>query len=105
MAKYFSPKRTDETIALTFDFKNVIASSETIVDANWLVEVVDGVDNTPNSTMVIGSEGISGTQVTQLIGSGVDGVVYRMVCKIITDAGPQTIAGIGLLVIDNEKNE
>lgn len=104
MAKYFSPKRPTERLALTFDFKNVLGSSETISTAAWSMEVIEGTDPDPTTTMVYGAAAISDTKVTQLIDSGVDDVLYRVVCKITTSAD-QVIEGIALLQIEEEKSE
>jgi hypothetical protein len=101
MAKdYFSPKRTGETIALTFDFVNVLGSTETISAAAWSVEVVEGTDASPSS-MIQGAESISGTKVTQLITGGINKVVYRMVCQADTSIG-QEIQGTALLEVNDD---
>jgi hypothetical protein len=97
---YFSPKRTGETIALTFDFVNVLGSTETISSATWSVEVVEGVDASP-SNMIQGSETVIATKVSQLITGGIDGVVYRMVCQADTSTG-QEIQGTALLAVKDD---
>lgn len=101
MAKdYFSPKRTGETIALTFDFVNVLGSTETISSAVWSVEVVEGTDASPGD-MISGSETVASTKVTQLITDGVNRVVYRMVCQANTSMG-QEIQGTALLEVNDD---
>lgn len=97
--KYFSPKRPGESVMLTFDFSNVLGSSETISSSTWTVEVREGEDADPTTTMVVGAPSTSGALVSHLIGSGIDETVYAIVCKINTSLS-QEIHGVGLLKID-----
>lgn len=99
MVQYFSSKRVGETITLTFNFSRLLGTGETINSATWSIEVVDGVDASPSS-MISGSESISGSKVSQLVTGGVHDVVYRMVCAVTTSTG-QIIHGTGLLKVDN----
>lgn len=98
-SKYFSPKRVGETISLTFDYVQALASGETISTSNWSVEVVEGVDGNP-SAMLAGAPGINGTKVSHLIQGGIDGVLYCIIGSVDTSLG-QTIEGTGLLEVND----
>lgn len=104
MANFFSPKRTGETISLTFDFKKVLATGETISSAVWTVEVEEGTDASP-SAMKSGSSTIDSTskKITQLITGGVDGNTYKMIAQATTSAS-QIIEGVALLEISDARN-
>jgi hypothetical protein len=60
-----------------------LAAGEAIQSAVVTVEVLSGVDPTPAS-MVLGGASINGTQVMQLLGGGVAGVYYRILCTATT---------------------
>jgi hypothetical protein len=102
--KYFGPKRPGETITLGFNFVNVLASGETIDDSTWTVELREGTDSDPTTTMVIESPIISGTRVSHLIGSGIDENIYAIVCEIDTSLS-QKIHGVGLLKVDLNRRD
>ena len=102
MANYFSLKRTGETITLTFDFKKLVGTGETISSAEWQVEVVEGVDAAPGD-MESGAPSISGLLVSQLITGGVVGNTYRMICRATTSAN-QIIDGTALLEVADDKD-
>lgn len=98
----FSYKRTGETITLSFDFRKLLGSGETINSALWTCELVEGTDPSPSS-MVSGNASISGTKVSQLITGGVDGNMYRMICTINTSTS-QIVQGTALLEVNNGKD-
>lgn len=95
----FSNKQTDETVVLTFDFKNVLATGETIQNATWSVTVYKGTDASPENILT-GSPGISGNKVNHTVTAGVNGVTYEIKCQITTSAN-QVIDGIGKLLVKN----
>lgn len=97
--EYFSPKRPGEIITLTFDFANVLGTGETITVSTWTVEVREGVDSDPTTSMVVGAANISDELVSHLIGSGIDDNIYAIVCEIDTSSS-QKIQGTGMLKID-----
>ena len=97
--KYFSPKRPGETVTLTFDFSNVLGTTETITSSTWTAEVREGEDVSPTISMVVGSPTISGDLVSHLIGSGIDETTYGIVCEINTNTS-QVVQGVGLLKVD-----
>lgn len=79
----FSYKLTTENEQFTFDFSNVLATSETISTASMVVTVQDGTDATP-SAILSGSPVINGSRVAQRIYNGLDGVTYRLALSVTT---------------------
>jgi len=92
---FFSPKRTGETLIITFDFRNILTTGETIESSVWSVGVKSGSDPSPSS-MLSGSPSISGTLVSHKVTGGVDKTVYSLLGQIVTSIG-QTIEGVGLV--------
>jgi len=92
---FFSPKRTGESLIITFDFKKILVTGETISTSTWSVGVRTGSDSSPSS-MISGSPSIVGSQVSHKIIGGVDSTVYQIVCSVSTSLG-QIIEGVGLL--------
>jgi hypothetical protein len=91
MAESFSYKFTGETKPLSFDFSQVLASSETLSTAACTVVVIDGTDANP-SNILSGGASIIGSKIYQLVQSGVAGVTYRLVATVTTSAGNTLIA-------------
>lgn len=77
MSASFSYKLTTENEQFTFDFSPVLGPTETINSASCTILVKEGTDPNPNAIKV-GSPAISGSQVTQRIHNGLDGVIYRL---------------------------
>lgn len=96
--EYFNPKRQTETVMVIFNFEKALSSTETIDASEWSVEVEEGIDASPTTTMVIGSPIISGFRVSHLIGSGVVDAVYEIVGQATTSLG-QVLEGTGLIRI------
>ncbi len=86
MKEKFDPKIVEETITLTLDFVNLLATGETISSAEWDVAVVLGTDANPNA-MKSGAVAISGSKVSQKITAGTSSVTYRMKAKATTSLG------------------
>jgi hypothetical protein len=99
---FFTYKRSGETITLGFDFRKLIGTGETIATGQWDVEVVEGIDASPDS-MKYGNPSVSGAKISQLITGGVDGNVYRMICTANTSTG-QIIQGTALLEVDDDRD-
>ena len=96
----FDPKRTNERLIHGFDFKQVMASNETIVSGSWAVFAVRPT-TASTSGMVVGSAVFSGTRCTQMIGGGDNGALYSVVCTVDTDLGQQISENALLLVTDS----
>ena len=94
----FPPKLLGETAGYVFDFVSRLGASETISSSSVAVTVYSGVDATP-SAMLSGTTSNAGTQVTQNLKGGVAGVVYQVMCTIVTSAG-QTLQLFGLLAVE-----
>lgn len=99
---FFTYKRSGETITLTFDFRKLLGTGETVSSADWDVEVVEGTDASPTD-MIYGNTTVSGAKASQLITGGVDGNVYRMICSINTSTG-QIVQGTALLEVDDDRD-
>jgi hypothetical protein len=98
---FFSPKRPNELVALTFDFKYLLSTGETFLDSGiWNVAVYSGEDASPSS-MIVGTPNLSGTELSQRVEGGVDTVIYLVTCKTDTSFN-QTFEGAGLLKVTDE---
>ena len=95
----FQPKLVGETVNTVFDFVVRLGIAETISTATTVATVYSGVDTTP-ANLVNGAASISGTQVTQSIKGGVAGVVYQVMCTIVTPSG-LTFQLFGLLAVES----
>jgi hypothetical protein len=95
----FQPKLVGETGSYGFDFVSRLGASETISSSTVVVSVYSGVDASPAS-MLSGTTSNAGTQVTQKLTGGVAGVVYQVMCTIVTSAG-QTLQLFGLLAVES----
>lgn len=99
MATKFSPKDPTETILLTYDFSNLFSdSTEIIVSVAWSIEVISGVDATPES-MISGTITINNTSSSRLVSGGVDGVNYNISVAATTNKG-QILKLIGSLLVE-----
>ncbi len=95
--KAFTAKRVDEDKLLSFDYKDVLATGETISTQTFTATVVKGTDATP-SAIISGSATSSGSKATQLVVNGVDGVKYLIQCEITTSQS-QKLHGLGYLTV------
>lgn len=93
----FAPKYPGATRTAGFNFTSDLASGETISTAVVTCTVYSGTDASPSS-MISGSDTISGAVVTQLITGGVVGNVYELLCTITTSLG-QTLTKPGYLAV------
>lgn len=93
----FRPKTAGENRKVVFDFANQLAVGVTLSSSATTSEVFSGVDASPSS-MISGSSSISGTQVTQMIIGGTDGVVYDLICTAVT-SDSQTLIRAGYLAV------
>lgn len=80
------PKSPDEIISVTFPFLSQVPAGETISSATVTCAVYSGTDASPSS-MISGSDTITGTNVIQKITGGVEGVIYYLVCEANTSGG------------------
>lgn len=83
---WFSSKRVGETITVGFDLANLLITGETLDSATFTATVVSGSDPSPSS-LISGGASIVGTEVSQKITGGVDGVTYEIRAEVDTSAG------------------
>lgn len=82
------PKRAAESLSLSTDWADVLASSETISGTpSWAVLDAAAGDSSPLATA--GSAAVSGTIASQRVSAGSKGQVYRVRCTMVT-SGTQT---------------
>ena len=93
----FPPKTADETVLAVFDFLSLLGIGETLSSASVTASVYSGTDASPSS-IISGSDTISGSQVRQLITAGEEGVTYLLTATALTSAS-QTLQLSGYLVI------
>jgi hypothetical protein len=83
------PKPATDTIFYTFNFVSPLGPTETISTAVCTASVYTGVDASP-SLVISGAAQIVGQNVNQLLTGGIPGVVYQILCTIVSNLG-QTI--------------
>lgn len=93
----FGPMVVGEIQRYTFTFADLLAFGESLESAEVTAVVVSGLDNDPDDT-IVGSATISGTNVTQRVEAIKAGVIYSLVCEVVTSAD-QTLKRTGLLAI------
>lgn len=76
-------KTAAETISVTFPFLSQVPAGETISSATVTCAVYSGTDASPSS-LISGSDTITGTNVIQKITGGVEGVIYYLVAEAVT---------------------
>ena len=87
MSRVIQPgKLLGETKTYSWDFGSDLATGETLLTPTITATVYSGTDATP-SNLVYGSPTISGTKVTQLLSAGTLGVIYEVLCSVLTSAG------------------
>ena len=79
----FAPKLAGGTAPVVFEFLGDLGAGETISTATVTAAVYSGTDASPSS-LISGSASISGTQVSQKLTGGTEGVVYKLTCTITT---------------------
>ena len=82
----FSYKLTTENELFYIDFSQVLTDGEVISSATSTIDVMSGVDPSPQSIKV-GAPSINGSSVAQRIYNGIAGVTYRFVITIRTNYG------------------
>lgn len=97
----FSGKCYGETIIETFDFTSRLALAETISTASVTAVTYSGTDASP-SAIVSGSASISGTNVTQAITAGTEGVTYLLKCTVTTSASQTLVLEAFLVIVPAE---
>lgn len=85
--KTLSEKAPEEVVPVLIDFKHLVSSIDSVVVT---VSVRNGTDASPVD-LIFGSAQIAGTEVSQLIKAGLDGVVYRVRMDVVS--GDQQYAG------------
>lgn len=93
MIGFFSPKDPSESIVLSFDFTNLLAESETIASAQWLIEKENG-DSVTSSDFLTGAVDISAAPlVRQMVKGGTHGTAYLHRAVATTSTGRILAAG------------
>lgn len=82
----FDPMDAGESGMLGFDFVNDLASGETISNATWTCEAVEGTD-AQAATRLVGSPQNTGTLTKQRVAGLVAGVRYLLQATVTTSAG------------------
>lgn len=79
------PKLPQEKISASFDFTDIISSSDYIETVVWGASVLIGVDATPTSILLTPSNSLK--VANTLINAGIAGVTYQIDCTVTTHAG------------------
>ena len=93
----FAPKLVGATRTVVFEFLGELAMGETISTSTVTAAVYSGTDASPSS-LISGSASASGTRVSQELTGGVEGVIYKLTCRITTSAS-NTLVKIGFLAV------
>ena len=93
----FATKLVGATRAVVFEFLGELVAGETLSTATVTAAVYSGTDASPSS-LISGSASASGTQVSQKLTGGVEGVIYKLTCTITTSAG-NTLVKTGFLAV------
>lgn len=80
------PKKVGETVIRPFDFISRLGASEKILTAVTTASVYSGTDGNP-AAIINGSAAIAGTIVNQSLTGGVLGVIYELLCTVVTSLG------------------
>lgn len=94
-------KLVDERITVRFNFTDELEWGETIMDADFSIQVLSGVDTTPQ-LMLTGGVTILGTYVSHKIWRGLPGVIYQVVVTAVGSTGNlyQKVAKLAILPSD-----
>lgn len=94
-------KLVDERITVRFNFTDELEWGEAITDANFSIQVLSGVDTTPQ-LMLTGGVTILGTYVSHKIWRGLPGVIYQVVATVEGSTGNsyQKVAKLAILPSD-----
>ena len=93
----FAPKLVGATRKVVFEFLGELAVGETVSTAAVTAAVYSGTDASPSS-LISGSASASGTQVSQKLTGGVEGVIYKLTCTVTTSAS-NTLVKTGFLAV------
>ncbi len=93
-------KLVNETVSIDFDFSSMLSIGETLVSGAVTVDVFSGLDNSPSS-ILDGSESLSGATISQDITGGVAGVIYVLNCAATTSKGQELILQGKLAVVSS----
>lgn len=93
-------KTTGETVAAVFPFLSQLAVGATILTAIVTSTTNSGTDLSPSS-MISGSASIVGSNVSQLLTGGVEGVLYYLVCTITTSDGQTLVMEAFMAVVSS----
>ena len=91
----FRSQYASEARNLVFDFSSQLAVGETISSASVSAAVYSGATG---STLTLGTDSTSGSQVTCLASAGTEGVTYTVTCEAVTSLG-QTVSLTGYVAI------
>lgn len=97
------PMIAGETRRVEFDFGPGLAEGETISTKTISVRVLSGTDDAP-SAIISGSATHSGSVVTQKLAPTITGVIYEVLCNIVTSLS-QTLKLVGKLAVPPATDE
>ena len=98
MTKKFTTKDPEEVIIISFDYTDMLDTSETITGIfAWEIEVSSGTDLTP-SALFTGSPTYGAKVTSRFITGGIDGNSYLISCIVDTTTG-QRLKLSGILPI------
>jgi len=90
-------KDIEELVPVTFDFSPALADGATVTPQAVTVEVYRGTDaNT--AALLYGAPIASGASVVQWISGGLDGVRYKLRCRVATSGGQVLVLAARLSV-------
>lgn len=82
----FHPADPGESEIYTFDFVNDVLSGETLSNATWTCEAIEGTDASASSRLS-GAPSNTGTKSSHRVANLQEGVKYRLRCVAVTSAG------------------
>jgi hypothetical protein len=83
----FTPSGSGEIELYSFIFTPLLAPGETIVSTGWAAAVDSGAGDAAVASRIIGSAAIADATVSQLAGTFLPGVTYRLYASVVTSRG------------------
>lgn len=83
----FSPSGAGEIELYSFSFAPLLGAGETISSSSWSAAVDSGAGDGAVASRIIGTATLNGAGVSQLAGTFLPGVTYRLSANAATSAG------------------
>ncbi len=99
VSQQLQSKRVFDFILVKFNFTSDLAAGEVLNSATVTASVYSGTDSSPSS-IISGSDSISGPEVSQLIVDGLEGVIYVLNCEVITNLSQILNKSVFLAVVN-----